>query len=391
MTDKGSDGMVTKQVILRGFPGFIFCSAKDESGWDVWDEVKTRFMFVSPNMIPIKYREGNKLIGKTFGLPKTAQHNKVISPEEVQIARRCFLTLKNQIMKLCNGDPYSNPVWVPYHSQLTDMLPSSKGSDNRVTARLFSMINMVALAKGQLRSKIVFNETGEQCVIATFQDLREALHLIQNITGLPPHKLRFYKDIIWRLYKERNDDKLTSTDITDFYNRRMPEDSKKFTTDNITKTYLEELHNHNYLEKKEDEDSKKKHYFYYPIVAVEDEELEVLDEEYKSQNGCSNLSNPDQFDKKLHFSRLLLPKNHPGFPQNWLLMQILEDFSCRIDNPNFTICDIGQKEISLQSFVESYETDDLNLAAFYKKWGVNSTRTTIEILQLLTLKAGQKM
>ena len=54
-TDK--DGHETKNVVVRGWPACIFCSAKDESKWEMWSEVKSRFLTSSPNMIPQKYQE----------------------------------------------------------------------------------------------------------------------------------------------------------------------------------------------------------------------------------------------------------------------------------------------------------------------------------------------
>ena len=48
------DGHQTKNVVVRGWPSCIFCSAKDESNWPIWPEIKSRFLITSPNMIARK-------------------------------------------------------------------------------------------------------------------------------------------------------------------------------------------------------------------------------------------------------------------------------------------------------------------------------------------------
>jgi hypothetical protein len=58
----------TKNVVTRGWPVCIFCSAKDESKWDIWPEIQSRFLITSPNMSPEKYLESNILTFQRLGL-----------------------------------------------------------------------------------------------------------------------------------------------------------------------------------------------------------------------------------------------------------------------------------------------------------------------------------
>jgi hypothetical protein len=63
--------MEVKRVITRGFPACIFCSARDESKWDIWPEVESRFMIASPNMVKPKYQAGNTPLFKSRSLEKS--------------------------------------------------------------------------------------------------------------------------------------------------------------------------------------------------------------------------------------------------------------------------------------------------------------------------------
>ena len=46
----------TKDVVVRGWPACIFLQCKDESKWEIWNEIKSRILTTSPNMIPQKYQ-----------------------------------------------------------------------------------------------------------------------------------------------------------------------------------------------------------------------------------------------------------------------------------------------------------------------------------------------
>ena len=101
-TDK--DGHETKKVVVRGWPSCIFCSAKDESKWEMWSEVKSRFLTSSPNMIPQKYQESTKLIALRKGLPNLIQQQTIISDIEMDQARQCILVIKQKITELKNQE-----------------------------------------------------------------------------------------------------------------------------------------------------------------------------------------------------------------------------------------------------------------------------------------------
>ena len=49
MNQTDRKGHQTKNVVVRGSPSCIFCSARDESKWEVWPEIKSRFLISSPN------------------------------------------------------------------------------------------------------------------------------------------------------------------------------------------------------------------------------------------------------------------------------------------------------------------------------------------------------
>jgi len=81
-------GHHTKNVVVRGWPSCIFCSARDESKWEVWPEIKSRFLISSPNMIHQKYKESTKLISQKIGKPNLIQQEIIISDIEMENAKQ---------------------------------------------------------------------------------------------------------------------------------------------------------------------------------------------------------------------------------------------------------------------------------------------------------------
>jgi hypothetical protein len=82
------------------------------------------------------------------------------------------------------------------------MVPSERETDNRFTKRIFSFIIIIALLRAHLRSTLVYGV--ERLVIAyTHEDLHEALHITQNLSWIPPYKLKIFKEIFLELYSTK--------------------------------------------------------------------------------------------------------------------------------------------------------------------------------------------
>ena len=186
----------TKKVVVRGFPSFIVCSAKDESMWSIWSEIQSRFLITSPNMIPEKYKESNMLIGYKKGLPDLIQQQIIVSNEEIEFTRKCILYIKENLKKYKD-----DRVWIPYQGILTEILPAEKGTATRITNRIFSLINVVSLVNAYSRPKLVLcNVTN---IVATLEDLSEVLSMTQNLNGIPPYKMKFLKEVFLPCYMEK--------------------------------------------------------------------------------------------------------------------------------------------------------------------------------------------
>ena len=148
--DKTERGFQPRRVIVRGWPACIFCSARDESHWDVWPEVQSRFLITSPNMIPQKYHDSNLLIAQKKSLPGLLIQKIVVSDEDIKLAKDCISYLKLEIQKLSsfNKNRIHNPVWIPYYWILADVLPAEKGNRYQDNKKILFVSEYNTTSKG---------------------------------------------------------------------------------------------------------------------------------------------------------------------------------------------------------------------------------------------------
>src|SRR5262249_30187103 len=135
----------------------------------------------------------------------------------------------------------------------------------RINKRLLSLLKIIALVKANLRFQVSF--ANQILTIASIEDLTEALYIMQNSTGLPPYKIRFFNEIFYPLYQKKVEEEneqesaivvqgqllsaqksitalpgavtLTANEVCDYYNLQYS--NSPINSDNLRKTYLNEL------------------------------------------------------------------------------------------------------------------------------------------------------
>ncbi|MGA9843470.1 MAG: sugar phosphate isomerase/epimerase family protein [Nitrososphaeraceae archaeon] len=392
-----NEGLVTKKVVVRGWPACIFCSAKDESDWTGWPEVMSRFIITSPNMNQTKYLESNMLIAQTQSLPRLVQENIIISASDEELARQYMLHLLREIQDFSRSvdqgsDDNEVPIWIPYGNILGEVLRSEKGTDNRVTKRLFAFIKIIAISKAKLRQKLIYAQ--DEYVIASLEDLTEALYITQNISGIPAYKLKFYREMFLELFrsKEKVDtsaDKTKSESIiavtvkqlSDYYREKS---GRAISAENIRKKFLNELLNHDYIGSVESVLDRRQN-IYYPLVELDDNVEDENQDNNEDGAKIKNLKNSGKFRNFSQYSRITSPKNCRSIPENWLIFEILglakygidlDSFSgCIADelnnNNNLKLLDKDGNRLTIKEFTIEYEKDT-SLIPYFRKGKVNT-------------------
>ncbi|MGD1836988.1 MAG: hypothetical protein ACPKPY_02885 [Nitrososphaeraceae archaeon] len=368
------DGLFTKKVVVRGWPSCIFCSAKDESRWEIWPEIKSRLLITSPNMIPQKYQQSNQLIAQTKGLPNIIQEQIIISNDEINTTKQCILLLKQKIIELKNGNNKIS-LWIPYYNLLQKILPANKGTDVRYAKKLFSLLNVVPIVKNN--QKMIINIEGETSIIADLSDLKEVLSITQNFDGIPKFKIEFFIKIILPCFHAKtkpdstDDGKkveeikaVTSRQIAEFYKEKK---GKPITTDNLKHTYLNPLINEglmDYITSKIDT----RQNIYYPLLT---EEMSIT-------------SIQEQIDNYSQQRSTLYEQITQNTSKEWIFYEIMRLLRYRLDLSNYRlyeyIDDMEKFWISDKVLEDgnNRESNFISIGEFVEKYSV-SCSTPIDI------------
>ena len=366
----------TKTVIVRGWPACIFCAAQDQSGWRGWSEVVSRFMPASPNMSEEKYHESNRLTAAMMGLPKSVQQKLIISDGEVDLAKKCFLLEKHIIQRMCSqanndsSNSSNNPVWVPFWDILGDVLPSKRAADPRRATRLFAILRIIALAKSEHRPKLVCGAT-EASVIATLEDLEEALSITQNLSGsVAPFKMEFFNEVFMPCYYSKNapdgseDRRREETRIAVTTSQLCQQYKKakgiEIGSNNLKQTYLNELINNDIIAEESSQIDRRQK-LYYPLLADlpqhhhyhhHDEAALQSGDDGGNAAAAASLGGVGR-----KYSRLNLPTDCRKPPEDWLNLAVAQMICILGDRGQFQIQDSRGKDLCICQFVAGYEQD----------------------------------
>jgi hypothetical protein len=109
-------GFTVKNIVTRGWPSCVFASARNESRWAMWPEIQSRFLVISPNIVPEKVHEGNILISQKMSLPGRIKNKIIVSPDEKEIAQKCAKYLVDHIRSKMTQEPDKQKelFWIPY-------------------------------------------------------------------------------------------------------------------------------------------------------------------------------------------------------------------------------------------------------------------------------------
>ena len=365
-------GFKVKKVVLRGWPACIYCSAQNESKSALWPEIQSRFLVTSPNMIPEKYQEGNMLIAQQMSLPKSVQKRIIRSDEETELAEKCAMYLSQQIKELSPQDPSADiqPVFIPYGGILGAILKWDRGTDNRINKRVFSFLRMIALSRAQLRYKLHYGN--EKLVIADLaEDLHEVLRITQNFTGVPPDKLKEYKDIFLAAYNSKigpneSKDGSKQEDIIAVTTNDCCKKHKEVTGIGINAKaykpkYIDEWINASLVEEQKSNIDNKQ-YIYYPITDLSDNDIIASQNQTRnveSKSKCmsfliSSISGLGHRDNILQHSKIIVPKNFEGIPEKWLELYIWGLLQYPDAKDIFEIVDKNGQKVCFFRFIEDY-------------------------------------
>ena len=275
-----NNGIKTKTNVLRGFPAIIFTAAIDYTHFKRYAEIQRRFIVVNPKMTREKYSNAVKQISIKKSIPKFLYEKEVISDAEKDKARKMIINIQQEICELCNGpDKLShNEIFNPFYETLSDCLPHMEAADMNAADRFFDFISLSTLVNYRKRPRIKFIKERDILIhvipLATFDDLREAMSLMDYNNGVRSYVLEWYNDVFLNVYNdklepdtknEKTEDRIAVT-TRELIDKTLEIKNKSLSSKQILENYIYPLFNCNYISTIDSQiDHRAK--IYYPVAA----------------------------------------------------------------------------------------------------------------------------
>lgn len=287
--DTTNNGIKTRANVIRGYPAVIFAQALDFSHNKRYPEIQRRFTITNPKMDKQKYKEAIKLMGKKFGLPDFLYQSQVVSDQEKEHVSKIIRLLRQQILDVSDAiQSGRNNVIIPFEEVIIESLQSNKAQDMTLAYRLFSYLALLPVVNIDKRPRVMLTHqhwkrqeyTTQVIPLATYDDLTEAMYLMQYANGVRPYILEWYYTVFLKTYNAK-----TEPDSKIFDNGERTEDriavtteelviatkeiqNKSFTNKKILESYLEPLMNEGYIDKHESSINHRSN-IYYPTILVD--------------------------------------------------------------------------------------------------------------------------
>ena len=121
-------------------------------------------------------------------MPDFVYQQQIVSDEEKKKAREIIAELKEDLLDSTSlMEPGKNNVFNPFAEPILSVLPDHKASDITTSHRLFIFATLLATINSAQRPKIrhIAYEGREEIIpIVTFEDLQEAIYLMEYANGL---------------------------------------------------------------------------------------------------------------------------------------------------------------------------------------------------------------
>lgn len=205
ITDKGEKhGLRTKNILLRGYPAVIFCTA----GLQIDEQEATRFLLLSPEINQDKIRES---ISQAV---RKASDSDAFNAWLEEDPERKLLKERVRAIKRANIHDIKIDAESAVKERFLAQCKMLKPRHSRDIKRLISIIKSFAILN------LWWRERNGKTIIANENDVNEAFKLWEKISvsqelNLPPYVYNLYQEIILPAWEEKNGGRSASfEDIT---------------------------------------------------------------------------------------------------------------------------------------------------------------------------------
>lgn len=192
IADRGKKQLTTKNILLRGFPSVIFCSASSR----IDEQEATRFLLLSPEVNQEKLRQS-----VAERIKRECDRNAYDIEVETD-PKRQLLKRRIELIKAS----HTTEITIPNKEAKTEMIlglyKSLKPRHNRDVSRLMILAKMFALLNFQQRrtdkpDTLEVKDEDFENALAIWNKINESQEL-----GLSPYLLNMFKEVLLPLWEE---------------------------------------------------------------------------------------------------------------------------------------------------------------------------------------------
>lgn len=264
------NGIKTRNNVLRGWPAVIIAQALDYSNSPRYQEIQRRFITTNPTMTQNKYNEAIDLICYKNSVPDIIYQHDIVSEQQKDVARDIINQLREQTLAISNNvKPSINNTIIPYEEIIRQSLPREKPEDMTRANRLHTYLGFLPTVHFNKRPRLEISTSSEDddilskviVPIATFEDFRKTVSLMEYSDGVRPNVLEWYYDVLLDAYnaktvvdsktdskgnlKEETRLAVTSNELIE---KHKEKNGETLTSKNLLRWYLYPLLNHGYID-----------------------------------------------------------------------------------------------------------------------------------------------
>lgn len=392
---KAKGGLMTRHVIVRGWPVGVFIRTKGEANQDLWSQTISRLTLTSPTMGPGKYRKAIQLKAMVQGLPAPFLNRKLgverwaWARGALRVVREELRRIKQQALDMAVGTKHANIFWIPFYRKIGEEFPAEMGRHMRDSAKFMTIMQAHAAINVLSRPRLLFS--GGEAIIVVKDDYDAACDLffatkedrLTIFTGLSRNVIEFFERVVLPLWKENDRNPIYYTDLVNGAIRKL---KKAMSSSTIGRYYIRPLDHAGFVSVEKDASDGRRN-----VVRVLREDMEKMGSYVRFTNAL-NFSVDDLKEAWNELEKIcaqnpvpnsdIMQKNYIGYiayignkiskniPQTSQTMQIV-DWDGRLMSPEeLHMSYFGNKSARISKQEENNHdngNDDSKLGAFKKR------------------------
>jgi hypothetical protein len=201
----GASGKLgTKDNILRGTPVLFTSQVIDDTKTLRFAEKNRRFTNINPDTSSEKIRAAKDIVGLKYGSLPEEYDKLVVSRADKEKAKQIVEIMTAKLKQHTKHlGPKEDGVKIPFALSISSSIPNNHVWSMTVTERTMKYLAVITKINMDARPKLVNEQTGQFYPIATFEDLKTKLNLMQvGASGARPYIVNWYNKVFVPAFKD---------------------------------------------------------------------------------------------------------------------------------------------------------------------------------------------